>query len=232
MNRTVIQTADASHSLYVQELGESYHSIHGAIQESKHVFIQSGLKQFVPQTHDVNPLNILEIGLGTGLNALLTLIESEQCDIAIQYTAIEAFPLENNLTEQLNYIELLDARQYKAAFDGIHSSDWNKTVRYTEKFELCKLYTTLEKAVFEPGFHLVYFDAFGPRVQPEMWTDEVFMKLFSVMMQNSCLVTYCAKGEVKRTLKRSGFTVESIPGPPGKREMVRAWKKCHLPFYI
>lgn len=225
MNRTVIQTADGSHSLYVLELGERYHSIHGAIQESKHVFIQSGLKQFVPQTQDTNSLNILEIGLGTGLNALLTLIESEQAGIAIHYTAIEAFPLEKNLTEQLNYIELLDAKQFKEAFGCIHSSDWNKTTRLTNKFDLLKLYTTVENAVLEPKFHLVYFDAFGPRVQPEMWTEEVFSKIHSAMVANSCLVTYCAKGEVKRTLKRVGFIVESIPGPPGKREMVRAWKR-------
>lgn len=222
MNRTVIQTGDGSHTLYVQELGERYHSIHGAIQESVHVFIQSGLKQFEP---GAEPLSILEIGLGTGLNALLTLIESEKSGVNINYTAIEAFPLEQELIEQLNYIKLLNVPEYNTSFDKIHSAEWNKVLRLTEKFTLLKLHTTLEKAVFEPKFQVVYFDAFGPRVQPEMWTDDVFSKLFSAMVQNGCLVTYCAKGEVKRTLKRAGFMVETIQGPPGKREMVRAWKR-------
>ena len=225
MNRTVIETADGSHTLYVQELGERYHSIHGAIQESKHVFIQSGLKQFVPKTPEINPLNVLEIGFGTGLNALLTIIEADQSDINIQYTAIEAFPLERKLIEQLNYIALLNVLNYKTTFEHMHAAEWNRQVKLSDKFELLKMHTTFENAVFEPKYHLVYFDAFGPRVQAEMWTAELFSKLFDAMLLNSCLVTYCAQGEVKRTLKKVGFSVETIQGPPGKREMVRAWKK-------
>lgn len=222
MNRTIIQTGDGSHTLYVQDLGERYHSIHGAIQESVHVFIQSGLRQHEP-TADV--LNILEIGLGTGLNALLTLIESQKSGFSIKYTAIEAFPLEKELTSQLNYTGLLKADEYQPAFELLHSAEWNKAICISERFELLKLHITLETAMFEPQFQIIYFDAFGPRVQPEMWTDGVFLKLYSSMLQNGCLVTYCAKGEVKRTLKRAGFTVETIQGPPGKREMVRAWKR-------
>ncbi len=225
MNRTIIETSDGSHSLYVQELGERYHSIHGAVQESKHVFIQSGLKQFVPQTSEATPLNILEIGLGTGLNALLSIIESEESNIKIHYAAIEAFPLEKALTEQLNYVELLNAHEHKELFERIHSVEWDKPLHLTDKFEFHKMHTTLERAVFASKFHVVYFDAFGPRVQPEMWTVELFVKLFDAMVLNSCLVTYCAQGEVKRTLKKIGFAVESIQGPPGKREMVRAWKR-------
>lgn len=225
MLRTIIETADGSHSLYVQELGERYHSIHGAIQESKHVFIQSGFKQCIPPLVATVSVNILEIGLGTGLNALLTLIESEQSGIKIDYTTIEAYPLEKKLTEQLNYIELLEAESFRNYFDTMHSSEWNRAIQLTERFLLNKLHTTLEEAEFKPKFDLVYFDAFGPRVQPEMWAEHLFKKIFDAMKVGACLVTYCAQGEVKRTMKRAGFTVEGIQGPPGKREMVRAWKR-------
>ncbi|MES2591997.1 MAG: tRNA (5-methylaminomethyl-2-thiouridine)(34)-methyltransferase MnmD [Bacteroidota bacterium] len=230
MLRTLIKTADGSHSLFVEELDEHYHSIHGAIQESKHVFIETGLKPFIsiPAASDKerkHPLNILEIGLGTGLNAMLTFIEMEHSSVEVEYTAIEAYPVSTDLINQLNYLELLNGIKYAAVFNLIHSSEWNSPVPLSDQFTFLKLHNTLQNVVLKSTYHLVYFDAFGPRVQPEMWIEEVFAKLFAVIVPGGCLVTYCAKGEVKRTLKRVGFTVESLPGPPGKREMVRAIKK-------
>lgn len=229
MLRTLIKTADGSHSLFVEELNEHYHSIHGAIQESKHVFIEAGLKPFilVPEISDKgrkHPLNILEIGLGTGLNALLTFIETEQSSLKVEYTAIEAYPVSRDLISQLNYVELLEEQKYKPVYNLIHECEWNTTVPLSNHFTFLKMHNTLQDVVLERTFRLIYFDAFGPGVQPEMWSAEVFTKLFAVIEPGGCLVTYCAKGEVKRTLKRVGFVVESLPGPPGKREMVRALK--------
>ncbi|MDO9184681.1 MAG: tRNA (5-methylaminomethyl-2-thiouridine)(34)-methyltransferase MnmD [Bacteroidia bacterium] len=229
MLRTIIKTADGSHSLFVEELNEHYHSIHGAIQESKHVFIDAGLKPFVICSSDLyrggkGPLAILEIGLGTGLNAMLTYIETQKSDIKIHYTAIEAYPVSGDLTDQLNYVELLNAQVLQPVYTTIHACEWGIPVALSNQFTILKIKNTLQEAVLENSYHLIYFDAFGPGVQPEMWTEEIFAKLFASVESGGCLVTYCAKGEVKRTLKRVGFTVESLPGPPGKREMVRARK--------
>lgn len=229
MLRTIIKTADGSHSLFVEELNEHYHSIHGAIQESKHVFIDAGLKPFISGSTDwyakeIAPLAILEIGLGTGLNAMLTYIETQPSDINIHYTAIEAYPVSADLIGQLNYMELLNAQKLQAVYSKIHACEWGIPVALSNQFNIFKIKNTLQEAVLENSYHLIYFDAFAPGVQPEMWTEEIFAKLYAVVESGGCLVTYCAKGEVKRTLKRVGFTVESLPGPPGKREMVRAKK--------
>ncbi len=229
MPPTLIKTADGSHSLFVAELDEHYHSIHGAIQESRHVFIQAGLKQIIKQD-GASPviandkINILEIGLGTGLNALLTFIETDKSSVNINYTAIEAYPISIDLINQLNYIECLNAENYQSVFNTIHTCETGKPVMLSNNFTFSKIIRKLQDAVFETKFNLIYFDAFGPRVQPEMWREDVFAKLYAAVEPNGCLVTYCAKGEVKRTLKKVGFTVESLQGPPGKREMVRAVK--------
>lgn len=224
MARKLIETGDGSHTLYVEELDERYHSYHGAIQESKHVFIKSGLHYIVEKYSTLAPLAILEIGLGTGLNALLTLIEADVLNKSIEYTAIEAHPLEKSIVDALNYVSLLNAQHYQTSFDKMHESEWNTKTNLSSNFELDKMHTTLDLAVLETKYNLIYFDAFGPRVQPEMWTLAVFSKLADSLLSGGCLVTYCAKGEVKRTLKSAGFIVESIEGPPGKREMVRAIK--------
>lgn len=228
MLRTIIKTADGSHSLFVEELKEHYHSIHGAIQESMHVFINAGLKPLISDSIDSfteTPLTILEIGLGTGLNALLTYIEAERSAMIIHYSAIEAYPVSIDLIDRLNYVELLDAQKCKSVFKKIHTCEWGKPIEISEQFTLYKINKTIQETVLGNKYNLIYFDAFGPGVQAEMWKEEVFAKLFAAMQQNGYLVTYCAKGEVKRTLKKVGFTVESLPGPPGKREMVRAVKK-------
>ncbi len=228
MKRELIITADGSHSLYVQDLDEHYHSIHGAIQESKHVFIETGLKHIVSK--GIQEINILEIGFGTGLNALLTLMEAEKLNIKVNYTSLEAYPLDIELVNELNYVELLsksensDEKILKTVFDKLHSSDWQKEIEFSKNFTLNKLQNTLQEIKFNKTFDLIYFDAFGPRVQAEMWTEYLFSKIFEAANSNSCLVTYCAKGEVKRTLKKVGYIVETLPGPPRKREMVRGSK--------
>lgn len=229
MLRTIIKTADGSHSLFVEELNEHYHSINGAIQESKHVFIDAGLKPFISGSTNsyiegTAPLAVLEIGLGTGLNALLTYIETHQSKIIIHYTAIEAFPVSADLIDQLNYVELLEAQNLQPVYATIHAAEWGRPFALSNQFTILKIKNTLQDAVLGNSYHLIYFDAFGPGVQPEMWIEEIFAKLYAVVESGGCLLTYCAKGEVKRTLKRVGFIVESLPGPPGKREMVRARK--------
>ncbi len=230
MSPTIIKTADGSHSLFVEKLNEHYHSIHGAIQESKHIFIDAGLKGFISfselsfQIQGDAELNILEIGLGTGLNALLTVIEANKLKININYTAIEAYPISSDIANELNFIECLNERQYQSAFNTIHTCEWEKPTLLSEHFAFYKIKNRLQEIVFEGKFNLIYFDAFGPAAQPEMWEEKLFAKLFAALEPKGCLVTYCAKGEVKRILKRVGFTVESLQGPPGKREMVRARK--------
>ncbi len=229
MKRTLITTADGSHSLYVKDLDEHYHSIHGAIQEALHVFIKSGLQYM--HNKNYQEINILEIGFGTGLNALLTYLEAEKLNIKINYTGLEAFPLEDNLLKELNYAEWIanlfqhEKTNVKKIFEQLHSSEWQKDVTISEHFKLNKINNTLQDVQLTRAFDLIYFDAFGPRVQPDMWEDELFSKIYSATTTNGCLVTYCAKGEVKRSLKRIGFKVETLPGPPRKREMVRGIKE-------
>ncbi len=231
MNTELIKTEDGSHSLYVKELNEHYHSTHGAIQESKHVFIEAGLKHFFA-THQTEKINILEIGLGTGLNTLLTFLETQDLSQTTDYTAVEAFPISSELAKKLNYVELLsnenEALQadLQHTFNLLHDSEWEKKIPLSNHFHFKKIKKTLQQVNFEnEQFGLVYFDAFGPPVQPEMWTEMIFQKIYKATKPGGMLVTYCAKGEVKRTLKKVGFTIESIPGPPGKREMVRAKKE-------
>lgn len=235
MEPKLILTADGSHSLYIERLNEHYHSIHGAIQESKHVFINAGLKHRisnmpVPEGKRSLPqqINILEIGFGTGLNALLTFNETNQSSVKINYTALEAFPLSIDLASKLNYVRLLNTElfnsQLASVFNRIHKCDWEKEILLTENFTIHKIENTLQQVAFNKPFDLIYFDAFGPPVQPEMWTEEIFSKIYNATKPEGVLVTYCAKGEVKRILKKVGFKLESLAGPPGKREMLRAQK--------
>ena len=208
------QTKDGSHTV-VHPSGDTYHSIHGAVQESQHVFIKNGL-QFFLQERPTNQVNILEIGFGTGLNALLTL--QQYANIEIQYTTLEPFPLGPETFNQLNY-------NGKESLFALHASPWNMPKKIFDNFILSKLEITLDQWSFsENYFDVVYFDAFAPNSQPELWKPEVFRKIYLTMARSAVLTTYCAKGQVKRDLKSVGFTVESIPGPPGKREMVRAIK--------
>ncbi|MBL4592902.1 MAG: tRNA (5-methylaminomethyl-2-thiouridine)(34)-methyltransferase MnmD [Flavobacteriales bacterium] len=213
-------TADGSHTLYVEALDETYHSKHGAIQEAVHVFIEAGLNYFNQPS-----LNVLEIGFGTGLNAFLTLLEAEKTGVEINYTGIEAFPLEEEIIKGLNYTaELNSTDKEKQLFKQLHQVEWESTQKITELFSLNKTKVELEQFETREQFNIIYFDAFGPRVQAEMWTEAIFKNMYNSLAKDGVLVTYCAKGSVKRTLKAVGFEVEPLPGPPGKREMTRAKK--------
>jgi tRNA U34 5-methylaminomethyl-2-thiouridine-forming methyltransferase MnmC len=201
------------------EIKEHYHSIHGALQESLHIFIREGyrhLRKF--------PARIFEAGFGTGLNAFLTFLISEKEGKSIHYSAIEKFPLEDPIIRLLNYPEKTDPARAEV-FRSIHEVPWGLDIRLSENFTLHKMKGDLREVQFqEASFDLVYFDAFGPDVQPELWTEEIFRKLYLSMKDDASLVTYSVKGSVTRALKASGFSIEKLPGPPGKREMTRATK--------
>ncbi len=212
-------TQDGSHSLFSARIGEAYHSRHGAIQESLHVFIEKGLK---PKMARQNRIKILEIGLGTGLNALLTLLEADKASTHIDYHAIEAYPITIDQARSLNYLQLLDVPDYASHFLQMHLSPWEVPVQYTEHFSLHKHACQIEDFAAEESFDLIYFDAFAPQAQPELWTLEIFQKMYGLCRKEAILVTYCAKGDVRRDMLKAGFSVEKVPGPPGKREMLRA----------
>ena len=214
----IVITKDGSHSIYVQTLDEHYHSIHGAITESQHVFIEAGLVQLKK-----NHIRILELGFGTGLNALLTLAETNESDRSIYYTGIEKYPLERTITDSLNY-ESIAALNIPGMLKRIHESTWQKEVLIKPGFILKKLKCDMHELEQKDEFDLVYFDAFAPEKQPELWTVELFRQIFLSMKSHSILTTYSSKGMVRRNLKAAGFHVEKIPGPPGKREMTRAYK--------
>jgi len=218
----IIETKDGSHSLLNEAFNETYHSTHGALQESRHVFIKNGLHFWMHQ-NDVKEVAILEVGLGTGLNALLALKESFERKTRIRYTSVEAFPVPFELVSLLNYPGLLDWPEAEKFFHQLHAAPWNIPATITPEFILEKLEGTIQDmSLGEPKYDLVFFDAFAPAKQPEMWTLGVLEKIARALKPNSAFVTYCAQGQLKRNLKLLGLTVESLPGPPGKREMVRA----------
>lgn len=221
MQLRVIETEDGSTSVYNDELKESYHSKFGAINESMHVFIEAGLNEII----GLDNINILEIGLGTGLNALLTCLQSEGRKLSINYVTIEPHPIEKKIYTQLNFEECLNAKNVSYYFNKIHEEPWVQIMTIHNSFKLTKLNDKLEQ--YKPPdnfFNLVYFDAFSPDIQPEMWSLSNFIKIFESLRQNGVLVTYCAKGQVRRDLETAGFITERIPGPKGKREMLRAKK--------
>jgi tRNA U34 5-methylaminomethyl-2-thiouridine-forming methyltransferase MnmC len=215
----LVTTSDGSHTIFVPELNEHYHSIHGAVQESALVYINNGLGFC-----NSNPLNILEVGFGTGLNTLLTAISDINKNRIILYTAIEKYPLEKNLVHSLNHWSFAGIKG-KQVFNSIHNSGWGSFEKITEYFYLKKIKSDLISDDIEGKFDLVYFDAFGPDKQPEMWTLNVFKKITDITVVNGILVTYSAKGAVKRILRSCGFDISLLPGPPGKRQMIRAVKQ-------
>ena len=218
--RQLILTKDGSHSISVGSSGLTYHSTNGAIQESKHVFIEAGL-------HKVNSpeIKVFEMGLGTGLNALLTLTEPQK---DIYYECIEAYPLEKDLIQQLNYCDQLSRPDLKPAFEKIHTCNWNEEISITPFFRFKKICIPLEQYRSSAKFNVIYFDAFAPNDQPELWTKEIFEKLYPILVPGGILVTYSSKGSIRRNLIAAGFKVEKIPGPPGKHEIVRAIKSSNL----
>lgn len=214
----LIKTSDGSHTLFVPELNEHYHSIHGAVQESRFVFIHNGF-----DTCTTNPANIFELGFGTGLNALLTAIESIKGERMIRYTSFEKYPVNEELLKTLNY-PLFAGKEGKTIYNSIHSAPWNISTNICKNFQLLKIMGDFTADPLTGSYDLIYFDAFGPDKQPEMWTDKIFEKIASKTNSNGILVTYSAKGAVKRSLRSNGFNVTLLPGPPGKRQMIRAVK--------
>ena len=209
-----ITTKDGSKSLFFPELDETYHSKFGAKTESLHVFMQSGYDFISKKT-----LSVLEIGFGTGLNTYLTYLSHLQDNREIYYETLEKYPLPTEINNTLNYSDNSEQQKY---FDLIHQVEWNLPVRLSDRFWLCKKEIDLIQYQPKRKFDLVFFDAFAPDKQPEMWTEQIFDKLYKAMNTSGVLVTYSAKGSVRRTLQSVGFNVERIPGPPGKREMLRA----------
>jgi tRNA U34 5-methylaminomethyl-2-thiouridine-forming methyltransferase MnmC len=218
MNHSIIKSEDGSHTIYSDDFKEHFHSVHGAITESLHVFIQNGLHAI-----KTKQVNILEIGFGTGLNAFLTLIDSVKNSRSVYYETIELFPLEQEFINTINYTGFFED-SFKNYFSQLHECNWNEKITIVKNFDLKKILGDILKYKFSQLFDLVFFDAFSPESQPEMWTKQIFEKIYLSMGQGGILTTYCAKGTVKRTLKEIGFTIELLPGPPGKRHMVRAVK--------
>lgn len=214
----MIITADGSTTIHLEDWGEIYHSKHGAIQEAKHVFLKSGLQLFYKKEH----VSILEIGFGTGLNAFLTFLQTEAKNIQIEYDGVEKFPVIFEEIQKCNFPEELNVD--RAPFDLMHKVSWENQNAISENFRLRKRKQDFIEINDINQFDLVYFDAFGARVQPELWTETIFSKMFSALKNNGVLVTYSAKGSVRRALQNVGFQVEKLPGPPGKREMLRAVK--------
>ncbi|MEQ8532090.1 MAG: tRNA (5-methylaminomethyl-2-thiouridine)(34)-methyltransferase MnmD [Imperialibacter sp.] len=221
-NVYLILTEDGSHSLKNEALNETYHSFHGAVQESAHVFIAMGLGHWCDH-HDSSP-RILEIGFGTGLNAFLSLIFAEEHQQEVYLESLETFPLPAEIYEALNYAEAVGNAEFGHLFDQLHTSQWGEKAELTAHFSLKKVEAPVHEYSPTTPFNIIYFDAFAPNKQPEMWTMDVLQKMYDSLAPGGFLVTYCAQGQFKRNLKQAGFTVEELPGPPGKKEMVRAVK--------
>ncbi|SHM49677.1 tRNA (5-methylaminomethyl-2-thiouridine)(34)-methyltransferase MnmD [Flavobacterium xanthum] len=219
MKREIIQTLDGSTTIHLTEWDECYHSKHGAIQEAQHVFIKNGLSLFQNQK-----VAILEIGFGTALNAFITLLEAKKMQQTIDYVGVEAYPISAEEVLKMNYVSELNADQESTLFDTIHESNWGEKVLLHDGFTLTKRKQFFEEINDDNTYDLIYFDAFGYRVQPELWSTEIFRKMFKALKNNGVLVTYAARGVVKRSMIEVGFTVEKLAGPPGKREMFRARK--------
>ncbi|NJY64274.1 tRNA (5-methylaminomethyl-2-thiouridine)(34)-methyltransferase MnmD [Salinimicrobium sp. CDJ15-81-2] len=223
MKREIIKTADGSATIYLPEWNEHYHSKHGAVQEALHVFIRTGLEHYL-EKHSPETVSILEIGFGTGLNALLTFFEAEKRKIKISYTGVEAYPVSAVELEALDYAAVIPDEEAAAVFKKLHETSWENRSEISPFFDLQKEKKFFSEITATSEYDLIYFDAFGPRVQPELWSEAVFKNMYNTLRSQGVLVTYSAKGDVRRAMQATGFEVERLPGPPGKREMLRATK--------
>lgn len=216
----VILTEDGSHSIYLPELDETYHSIHGAIQESNHVFIEGGLNYWLMENPGKNIIRILEFGFGTGLNALLTTIKVD-ASIKVNYHSLEKFPLTKEITKSLNYGNILHQSDL---FNKIHEAGWDEEISILANFSIKKIESDFRDYTNDVNYDIIYFDAFAPSKQPNLWVKPIFERCYKFLDKEGVIITYSAKGQLKRDLKSIGFIVESLPGPPGKFEITRAIK--------
>ena len=216
----IITTEDGSHSLFDEELNETYHSTRGARGESTHVFIKEGLEYWLDQ-NQADEVRILEVGLGTGLNAFLTAKFAEETSQKVHFTSLEPFPIGREIYEKLNYQE---TEEEKELMMDIHESGWEQDAEISPNFGLHKTATKLEHVTTLTPFNLIYFDAFAPSKQPEVWSLDNIRKCYSMLSNGGVLTTYCAQGQFKRNLAEAGFEVETLQGAMGKKEMVRATK--------
>ena len=221
----LLHTEEGAHTVFSPQFDATYHSKYGAIQEAQTVFIAAGLLAFAEAQTQHTPIRILEIGLGTGLNALMTFATARTHELAIDYTALEAYPLAPDLAAQLNFGAHIDFAEATDYLQKIHAAAWGERVSLSAAAHFCKLPTRFEDIAFDSAFDIIYYDAFAPSAQPELWTTEIFEKMYAALRPHGILTTYCAKGVVKRALRAAGFHVESLPGPRGKREMTRAHKR-------
>jgi tRNA U34 5-methylaminomethyl-2-thiouridine-forming methyltransferase MnmC len=216
----IVETSDGSHTVYAPAFDEHYHSTNGAVQESRHIFINAGLKMC-----EKTEIHIFEVGFGTGLNAFLALLEAERSGKNIVYTAIELYPLAEKDIEKLNYPAQIAAEK-TSDFRKIHTVEWGSRAEITPYFHIEKIKADFTEFDVKENADVVFFDAFSPEKQPEMWSEKIFAKLYGYCNEGAVLTTYCAKGAVRRAMQTAGFEVERLPGPPGKREILRG-KKSH-----
>jgi tRNA U34 5-methylaminomethyl-2-thiouridine-forming methyltransferase MnmC len=215
--KEILKTTDGSNTIYIPEMDETYHSHHGALAESKHIFIETGLKHI-----DKKIINVFEVGFGTGLNAMLTCLAAD--DKRINYDTIELYPVSADLIDQVEYKALFEVDE-QALFSKLHDCKWEEKVSITDQFNIHKIEADFTKFNYQSKYDLIYFDAFAPNKQEEMWTEELLQKLYDACNEGAVLVTYCVRGTVKRALKKVGFQIKKMPGPvDGKREMLRAIK--------
>jgi tRNA U34 5-methylaminomethyl-2-thiouridine-forming methyltransferase MnmC len=216
-------TEDGSHSIFSQQFGVAYHSTHGAIQETKHIFIEAALNHYI-QKKSIDKIRILDIGFGTGLNVFMTFLESLKLGCEIDLTTIEAYPLSITIAEQLNFPRLLNAPQFDDIFKLLHTVNWEEKYLLTNNFTFQKRLLDFKKITYTDDFDIIYYDAFSPESQPELWESDILQLMFDALKIEGILTTYCAKGSFKRALKSVGFQIENISGPKGKREITRAIK--------
>ncbi|KOS07927.1 SAM-dependent methyltransferase [Flavobacterium akiainvivens] len=218
MKREIIKTEDGSVTIFLPEMNETYHSKFGAVQEAYHVFIKNGL-----ELTGGNPVSILEIGFGTGLNAFITFLESQKNNQQIYYTGVEAYPVSPKEVALMNYAAVLSP-QHQEVFTQMHAANWGEDVKLAPNFVLNKQQLRFEDITFANKYDLIYFDAFGYPSQPDLWSEEIFAKMYTALRQNGVLVTYACRTVIKKAMQAAGFTTQKLPGPPGKREMLRAYK--------
>lgn len=224
MKREIITTADGSKTIHLPEWNEQYHSRHGAIQEARHVFLKMGMAHYLKKIPTTKKITILEMGFGTGLNALLTYYAGKLLNTSVHYTGVEAFPVSQEEVDAMNYASEVNEEDGVAVYEALHSAEWEKKMLISNTFELTKRAQYFNAITDQNQYNLVFFDAFGPRVQPELWTEDIFFKMYTSLQNGGMLTTYCAQGAARRAMQAVGFEVERLPGPPGKREMLRATK--------